>query len=156
MSKITNVILESNNLDFLNSITKDKYPTAVLFREHFKKHSAIESLSELLELETIIHGFKVTKSIRDYSTTTWLLRSSILMILEYSSKAEDDRDIIHLENCISAIGEDALSNAQRIERLVYELREDQKAKIEEYTISLSLVNICLDLRQINLKKPKLV
>lgn len=153
MSKIENANLTNNNLQFLLYLQREKYPVATLFKEHLREHHALKNLSELHLLEVVIHRLKTKQALTEYITTTWLLRSCILMLLEYPLKSEEKQDLDHLEMCLSHLADDALSNATRLDKLINDAVIDGQP-IDEFSASLDLVKLCLKLREINIQKMK--
>ena len=145
MSNIKKDNVTNNNLQFLNSLTSDQYPIALLFREHFKEFSPLESLSELHELEVAIHNFKTLKDSKDYINITWLFRSCILQILKFPLKPIEQQDLEHLERCLSSLCDEPLSNAYKLENLISQTKEID-SNSHELKASSSLINLCLKIR----------
>ena len=145
MVKITKDNVTTNNLQFLNSLTSDQYPIALLFREHFKEFTPLQSLSELHELEVVIHNFRTLKESKDHISITWLFRSCILQLLEFPLKPIEKQDLEHLEKSLTSLGDEPLSSAYKLEKLIT-LSQDKKSNINQFQAISSLINLCLQIR----------
>jgi len=152
MTNINNVNLTSNSLSFLNSLSNTEYPTLVTYREHLSKYTPLKTLSELTVLDICAHNAKSRQEMVNYLETTWLIRSSIFSLLEFESRPTESQDLEDLENYISDLKDSALSNAQRIEKLIQNAIKKHGRKISDFDASLNLINICLKLSAMNIQK----
>ncbi len=150
MIKIQNDNLSNNNLEFLNSLSADEYPTAVLFKEHFKKHSPLQTLDEILHLESFVHNYKTKQDIVNSVCTLWIYRSAILQLLKFEDSTEAKEDLEHLEESLSMLKDEALENALRTKRVIKEAVQDG-CDISEFGASINLMKLCIKLSESNIQ-----
>jgi len=154
MTKLKNNNLTSNNLEFLNSLSKDEYPSLILFREHLKEHTPLQLISEFVNLEVAVHNMRSKDQIIKCLSSLWLIKSSIVLILKYGHTTYGPQNLKDLEKSLNSRGEGAFNNAQTLMDLINDSIRDG-FPVEGFKAVFSMISLLLKMGEQNIQNLKI-